>query len=120
MCSSRRQKKTFKCPQCEKICKKSDALQAHLAKAHPEICSICGDKFQYRQHLNVHMMSVHKKVKGLSCHMCNYRCYYKHHLVNHLKTNHPNKKGKCKCLYCEHSFSTRASTNRHIKRYILK
>ena len=79
---------------------------------HKYKCDRCNKSYTQRGHLNVHIKSVHLKVK-FNCEFCDYQSTTKSSLKKHINTVHLKLK-PFQCDECDQSFGRSGHLKRHI------
>ena len=109
----------YTCETCHKTFNHQNSLKRHVEADHLNIknflCSDCGKAFAEKVKLQVHSLSVHKKIR-FDCNMCDKTFANKAHLRTHVKVIHEegiiaNLK---KCSKCSYSSTKKANLKRHI------
>lgn len=105
--------KTMALPSCE-ICQTkcwavSNKFENNDESVH--LCDECGQSFQRRFLLCIHIATVHVK-NELKCAKCDYVFYMKRNLLRHQRQSH----GAFKCDFCTKEFLTKSRLRLHIRR----
>ena len=93
------------CSKCEATYLDKKSLERHFVEKHQreslqtQLCPHCAKSFNRASDLNVHVKSVHEKVKH-ECHLCNKMCSSKQHLRKHIANVHEGKKPQFQCSMC--------------------
>ena len=107
--------KKIKCDQCDKAFFNKQNLQIHISTVHlklrPFKCNECGKDFPVKKNLTGHISAVHDKIKKYQCDVCQLKFSQKHHLDQHMPMHTGIK--PFDCSICGKSYTTRNSLNQH-------
>jgi len=124
-----KEKKRFACPDCDYTCALKQCLTSHLRGVHnkgrplvPCPYEGCAVKRLSKSAIQLHVDSVHLKLKRHFCHLCDYKSCDGNSLNVHLRGVH-NLGGKYPCTFdqtCKTKCVTRAALVHHINTKHLK
>ena len=95
----------FECPKCDAKFKNKSTLKRHDITNHqneskkPHLCPHCAKNFARLENLNVHIKSLHEKVR-FKCELCDQFYNYKHTLRDHIERVHEKKIQPVQCSIC--------------------
>ena len=82
----------FKCLSCKKNFKYKSSLNLHIKTLHMKIknykCEVCDETFSQNHHLNGHQIAIHNKGQEFKCDLCEKVCSRKYHLKEHKNNVH--------------------------------
>ncbi len=104
---------------CGQTFPNSAALKHHHDTVHRSIsrpfqCQLCTQDFTQRQHLNQHIMTVHKRLKPHACDKCSRRFGKRFDLMSHQAAVHNNERPHV-CPVCRSAFAKKSNLARHEK-----
>lgn len=111
-------KDKYKCSKCEYKTNNLGHLNVHIRSVHDKIknlkCPECEYKTDRTENMSKHVKQVHDKIKDFKCDQCKYECSTKHILQEHIKMVHDKIKNH-ECPKCDFKASTNRQILRHIK-----
>ena len=82
----------FKCLSCKKIFKYKSSLNLHIKTLHMKIknykCEVCDETFSQKHHLNGHQIAIHNKGQEFKYDLCQKVYSRKYHLKEHKNNVH--------------------------------
>ncbi|XP_049811638.1 zinc finger protein 41-like isoform X2 [Schistocerca nitens] len=112
----KKDKKSFRCSDCEKVFFQKDSFLRHLrihTDERPFTCHICGKGFRDSGGLTRHLRDVHARVKNFKCDICGTLFAAKATCDDHRRT-HTGERPFI-CAICGKRFSSKASHYMHAK-----
>ncbi len=120
---AKRKKCKVKCNTCGRVFNNTSHLNVHIRSVHlklkPHICDGCDAKFGEKSRLLRHINTVHLKLKPYDCDECKSSFSRKSHLQTHINMVHLKLK-PYDCDECKSSFSQQLSLQIHINTVHLK
>ena len=94
----------------------TSALNIHINTVHKKLknykCQYCNKEFGRPQHLNTHVITTHEKPNNIVCELCGKTFHQSVRLKEHIRSIHEGVKNKCPC---GKEFSTVGNLNVHKK-----
>jgi len=78
-------------------------------------CENCGESFEYKCHLQIHINKVHLNVKTYDCELCQKPFVTKNELDQHFKRIHLRSR-EFSCVYCNYSGCLKSDLQKHMIR----
>ena len=111
------EKKSFRCPQCEKIFESKAGIIRHIDLYHKGLekleCPTCKREFRGKGVLDRHIAVVHERKKPHLCKICGKTFSAGFLLKNHIRLVHEGKRPHV-CDICGKTFKTPQQTKNHI------
>ena len=107
---------SYNCDQCDYKTTRKDNLKRHKLTKHEGVsynCDQCDYKAKTKDRLKRHKLSKHQSYR-FKCQQCELTFAREHVLARHVKRVHE-REHMNQCEYCDHHFTTKASTRAYIK-----
>ena len=113
--------KKYECEACGKAFASKIKHGSHVRRAHLHtaskvqiMCTICLKTFTQKGHLEIHVQTIHEKIKKFSCLKCDRKFKRSHHLKSHMKFHDGIKDYVCNI--CNEAFSQKHSLLTHFSK----
>ena len=108
----------FPCLSCEKVFPKKANLNVHIKSVHLKIksfqCELCQAAFATKCTLKQHIFGVHEKMRNFECQFCHLKFFTKDKMASHIVVVHDKFKAfVCDVLKCKKAFGTKSNLQRH-------
>ena len=106
----------FACNRCDTSFTQIGNLNVHIKSVHLKVkfnCEFCDYQSTRKGNLERHINSLHLHLKPLQCNECDYSCAESGHLKTHIDSVHKKIRFRCSFDGCDKTFSAKTTLSKH-------